>query len=60
MADYCVFCETRRPEGGTKIIITGGGLIEFCNDCKDVELKNIDTGETLTAEELFNQGKEEA
>ena len=60
MADHCSFCDTRRPIGGTKIVITSGGWIEFCDDCKDVELTNSDTGETLTAEALFNQGREVA
>ena len=55
MADYCVFCDTRRPVGGTNMLIINDGVwLEFCEHCGDREwLKNELTGEEITVYNLF-------
>lgn len=56
MADYCCFCDTRRPEGGTNHLILNGGEVwlEFCQPCGDREwLENQLTGERTTVYNLF-------
>jgi len=58
MADHCTFCDVRRPEGGTKMLVLNGGSFwaEFCPSCGDsVELTNEETGETVTPLQLFNR-----
>ena len=62
MADHCGFCDTRRPEGGTKLLILNGGelWVEFCGPCGEKEtLTNADTGEVVTVKALFERGKEQ-
>ena len=56
MADHCSFCDTRRPAGGTKILVLNGGEFwaEFCPACAGAELVNAETGETVTVGELFD------
>lgn len=59
MADYCVFCDTRRPEGGTNHLVLNGGQmwLEFCTRCGDREwLYNPLTEERFTVYNLFAQG----
>ena len=56
MADYCVFCDTRRPEGGTNMLVLNKGEVwlEFCQHCGDREwLENALTGERITVYNLF-------
>jgi len=54
MADHCCFCDTRRPAGGTNILVLGGDWFEFCEPCGDKEtLNNRDTGEVKTLAEVF-------
>lgn len=56
MADHCSFCDTRRPMGGTNILILNGGEFwaEFCPRCGDSEwLTNGETGEEITVGNLF-------
>jgi len=57
MADYCAFCETRRPAGGTNHLVLNGGALwlEFCPSCGDKETLSNDKGETITFNELFNK-----
>lgn len=59
MADHCCFCDTRRPEGGTKLLVLGSGpdaqWLEFCPECADNELTNEGTGEKITVGELFDR-----
>ena len=58
MADNCIFCEVRRPEGGTKTVVTNGGAawLEFCKKCGDTEvLTNNVTGEQITPAELYKR-----
>lgn len=64
MADYCCFCDTRRPEGGTQHLVLNGGQLwlEFCSWCGDREwLSNPLTGENITVANLMRraQGEEE-
>lgn len=60
MADHCSFCDTRRPVGGTNILILGGDWLEFCKPCGDSEkLTNRETGETKTIREVFDLTKTE-
>ncbi len=60
MADYCVFCETRRPEGGTKCLILGKEWLEFCEPCGKTEtLTNHETGQVLPIAEVFELVKDE-
>ena len=63
MADHCSFCNTRRPEGGTNILVLGTGVnaqwLEFCPECGDEEMfRNGETGEEITVRELFDRSKE--
>lgn len=61
MSDYCVFCDTRRPQGGTNHLVLNGGKVwlEFCTTCGDREwLENQLTGERITVYNLFAQGDE--
>lgn len=56
MANHCVFCDTRRPIGGTNILIAGEKWIEFCQPCGEKEiLENAKTGEELTVRALFDR-----
>jgi hypothetical protein len=57
MADHCGFCDTRRPTGGTKIVVVNGGStwLEFCPACADSELVNPNTGERTTVGALFER-----
>lgn len=55
MANHCSFCDVRRPEGGTKILVLGDKWLEFCPSCGDKEtLQNGRTGEIKTIAEVFN------
>jgi len=55
MADHCTFCDTRRPSGGTNILILGDNWLEFCAPCGGKEmLKNAETGEEKSIREVFN------
>ena len=61
MSDYCVFCDTRRPQGGTNHLVLNEGKVwlEFCTTCGDREwLENQLTGERITVYNLFAQGDE--
>jgi hypothetical protein len=63
MSDICIFCETRRPEGGTNHLVLGEGAdqqwLEFCEPCgKEVKLKHEITGEELTVQELYDRSRE--
>lgn len=57
MADHCGICDTRRPEGGTKILVLNGGALwlEFCPKCADEPITNAETGETIAVGTLFAQ-----
>lgn len=56
MADHCNFCDTRRPCGGTNILVAGDNWFEFCPTCGELEtLTNAETGETITVAELFRR-----
>ena len=59
MADHCSFCDTRRPDGGTNVlIISEGTWLEFCKPWGDTEiLTNAETGEEVTVAELFSRNK---
>ena len=60
MADHCVFCDTRRPQGGTNTLILGSDWLEFCGPCGDSEtLTNGKTGEVKTIREVYDLVKEE-
>lgn len=60
MADHCSFCDTRRPVGGTNILVLNGDWLEFCKPCGDSEkLTNSQTGETKTIREVFDLTKTE-
>lgn len=61
MSAYCVFCDTRRPPGGTNHLVLNGGKVwlEFCTTCGDREwLVNGLTGERITVYNLFAKGDE--
>lgn len=59
MADHCRFCDTRRPEGGTNILILGKDWLEFCGPCgNSAELTNMETGEKKTLREVFDLNQE--
>ena len=64
MANHCVFCDTRRPEGGTKMLVVGTGpdtqWMEFCPECADTPVTNEGTGETITVGELFDRSEKES
>lgn len=55
MADHCSFCNTRRPLGGTKILVLNGGAVwaEFCQRCEDMPITNAITGEVFAIGTLF-------
>ena len=58
MSDYCSFCETRRPDGGTDHLVLNGGelWLEFCEPCgKSETLTNPETDETITVKALFDR-----
>jgi hypothetical protein len=60
MADHCSFCDTRRPEGGTNILVLGDDWLEFCEPCGETEtLTNGNTGEVKTLREVFDLIKSE-
>lgn len=62
MYDYCCFCDTRRPDGGTHTLVlnsTQPTWLEFCTSCGDREwLQNKLTGERCTVYNLFAKGKD--
>lgn len=59
MADHCNICDTRRPEGGTKILIVNSGdWLEFCPRCEDHEMENVETGERATLLEIWASAQE--
>ena len=60
MADHCGICDTRRPEGGTKILVLNGGALwlEFCPKCESTPITNAETGEVITVGALFDRGQE--
>lgn len=60
MADHCGICDTRRPEGGTKILVLNGGALwlEFCKNCESKTIQNADTGETTTLGALFDKSSD--
>ena len=62
MADHCNFCDTRRPQGGTTILILNGGSFwaEFCTTCGDNEFLTDDKGKHQTLSQIFNKSDEEA
>lgn len=56
MADYCGFCDTRRPAGGTNMLVLGSGWFEYCKPCGEKEvLVNAETGEEITLRGLFDR-----
>ena len=57
MADHCGFCDTRRPIGGTNMLIVNqGDWLEFCGPCGESEvLTNGETGEEITVRALFDR-----
>ena len=62
MADHCSICDTRRPKGGTNILILNSGnfWLEFCGPCGETEtLTNGETGEQITVKALFDRGDDE-
>lgn len=60
MADHCTFCDTRRPDGGTNILILGEDWLEFCEPCGKTEmLTNSVTGEEKPIREIFDITKQE-
>ena len=59
MSDYCNFCETRRPESGTNILVLGENWFEFCRPCGTTEmLTNGETGEQKSFVDVFNEGEQ--
>ena len=55
MSDYCNICDTRRPQGGTNLLILNEGdlWLEYCKECGESEkLTNPETGEVKTISEL--------
>ncbi len=53
MSDYCTFCDTRRPEGGTNHLVLGDDWIEFCHPCGEKETLTNGSGEVKTVNEVF-------
>ena len=55
MADYCIFCETRRPFGGTNTIVLNGGefWVEFCGICGENNVLRDETGTAYLVREVF-------
>jgi len=35
MANFCIVCGRNWPPEPVRVLIIGGDLIEFCDDCKD-------------------------
>jgi hypothetical protein len=62
MADHCSFCDTRRPQGGTNILIINNGSVwlEFCPDCGDKEILTNQDGKHQTVAQVFKGSDEEA
>ena len=61
MSDYCTFCETRRPAGGTNHLVLNGGKVwlEFCEPCGEHEtLHNPEINLTATVGEIFRAAEE--
>lgn len=60
MADHCVVCDTRRPAGGTKVVVLNGGALwlEFCASCGDTVVCADDTGKEWTPNQLFDSCKQ--
>ena len=56
MADHCLICNTRRPEGGTNHLVLNGGetWIEFCGPCGEAEvIYNVADATQSTVAALF-------
>ena len=55
MADHCCICDTRRPIGGTNILVLNGGefWLEFCPNCVSEPITNAETGETIAVGTLW-------
>jgi len=55
MADHCCICDTRRPYGGTNLLVLNGGelWLEFCDLCADEPITNAETGETIAVGTLW-------
>lgn len=55
MAEHCSICDTRRPFGGTKILILNNGelWLEFCQNCASTPITNAQTGETIAVGTLY-------
>ena len=62
MADFCTFCETRRPQGGTNMLILNNGtlFLEFCQTCGDNEVLTNQDGKHQTVKQIFDGSKEDA
>lgn len=62
MADFCGFCNTRRPEGGTNMVVLNGGSLwlEFCPSCGDKEILTNSEGKHQTVKQVFDGSKEPA
>lgn len=63
MPATCAICETIRPANGTNHLVLNDGelWIEFCEPCgKKTKLRNIETNEECTIQELFDQGQEDS
>lgn len=59
MADHCSFCDTRRPNGGTKILVLNQEWLEFCEPCgQEVILTNAVTGEDKCIADVFAMTEE--
>ena len=57
MADYCVFCDTRRPSCGTNMLVLGDQWLEFCVYCGETEmLTNAETGAVMCIADVFELG----
>lgn len=57
MADTCIICETRNPNGGTNhLVLNGGALwIEFCKLCGETEKLSTADGAVLTLNQIFDR-----
>lgn len=61
MSDYCVVCETRRPNTGTNTLVLGDVWLEFCRPCGHSEqLTNSETGETKSIIEVWESDPDAA
>ena len=61
MADHCGICDTRRPEGGTNVLVLNDGSfwLEFCEPCGKTEtLTNQETGEEITVQALWDRNED--